>query len=35
VGAVIVMEDLTNIRFRAQAGKAQRARLHGWSFAQL
>jgi len=34
-GAVIVMEDLTNIRFRAQASKAQRGRLHGWSFAQV
>ncbi len=34
-GATIVFEDLTNIRGRAKARKAQRRRLHGWSFAQF
>ena len=31
----IAVEDLTHIRKRIQARKAQRSRLHGWSFAQL
>jgi IS605 OrfB family transposase len=31
----IVMEDLTHIRDRIQAGKRMRARLHGWAFRQL
>ncbi|NCJ07625.1 IS200/IS605 family element transposase accessory protein TnpB, partial [Synechococcales cyanobacterium C] len=34
-GATLVFEDLTNIRGRAKMRKAQRRRLHGWSFAQL
>jgi IS605 OrfB family transposase len=34
-GATLVFEDLTNIRGRAKARKAQRRRLHGWSFAQF
>ena len=31
----IVLEDLTNIRKRIQAGKKLRSRLHRWPFAQL
>lgn len=31
----IAVEDLTHIRKRVKARKAQRSRLHGWSFAQL
>lgn len=31
----IAIEDLTHIRKRVKARKAQRNRLHGWSFAQL
>jgi IS605 OrfB family transposase len=31
----IVMEDLTHIRDRIQAGKRMRARLHRWAFRQL
>lgn len=34
-GATLVFEELTNIRRRAKMRKAQRRRLHGWSFAQL
>ncbi len=34
-GATLVFEDLTNIRARAKMRKAQRRRLHGWSFAQF
>ena len=34
-GATIAFEDLTNIRGRAKMRKAQRRRLHGWSFAQF
>ncbi len=34
-GATLVFEDLTNIRGRAKIRKAQRRRLHGWSFAQF
>lgn len=34
-GATIAFEDLTNIRGRAKVRKAQRCRLHGWSFAQF
>jgi IS605 OrfB family transposase len=34
-GATIAFEDLTNIRGRAKMKKAQRRRLHGWSFAQF
>ncbi|MBW4618383.1 MAG: transposase [Cyanosarcina radialis HA8281-LM2] len=34
-GAILVFEDLTNIRGRAKIRKAQRRRLHGWSFAQF
>lgn len=34
-GATLVFEDLTNIRGRARMRKAQRRRLHGWSFAQF
>ena len=34
-GATIAFEDLTNIRGRAKARKAQRRRLHSWSFAQF
>lgn len=34
-GATLVFEDLTNIRGRAKARKAQRRRLHSWSFAQF
>ncbi len=34
-GAILVFEDLTNIRGRAKIKKAQRRRLHGWSFAQF
>ncbi|HEY9652511.1 MAG TPA: transposase [Coleofasciculaceae cyanobacterium] len=34
-GATLVFEDLTNIRGRAKARKAQRRQLHGWSFAQF
>ena len=34
-GATLVFEDLTNIRGRAKMKKAQRRRLHGWSFAQF
>jgi IS605 OrfB family transposase len=34
-GATLVFEDLTNIRGRAKTRKAQRRRLHGWSFAQF
>jgi IS605 OrfB family transposase len=34
-GATLVFEDLTNIRGRAKMRKAQRRRLHGWSFAQF
>jgi IS605 OrfB family transposase len=31
----IAIEDLTHIRKRVKARKAQRSRLHGWSFGQL
>ena len=34
-GGTIAFEDLTNIRGRAKMKKAQRRRLHGWSFAQF
>lgn len=34
-GATLVFEDLTDIRGRVPSRKAQRRRLHGWSFAQL
>jgi len=34
-GATLVFEDLTNIRGRAKMRKAQRRRLHSWSFAQF
>lgn len=34
-GATIAFEDLTHIRGRAKMRKAQRRRLHGWSFAQF
>jgi IS605 OrfB family transposase len=34
-GATLVFEDLTNIRGRAKMRKAQRRRLHGWSFTQF
>lgn len=34
-GATLVFEDLIDIRGRAKARKAQKRRLHGWSFAQL
>lgn len=34
-GATLVFEDLTNIRGRAKMRKAQRRRLHGWSFHQF
>jgi IS605 OrfB family transposase len=34
-GATLVFEDLTNIRGRAKMRKAQRRRLHAWSFAQF
>ncbi|NJO43037.1 MAG: IS200/IS605 family element transposase accessory protein TnpB [Cyanobacteria bacterium CRU_2_1] len=34
-GATLVFEDLTNIRGRAKMRKAQRRRLHGWSFNQF
>lgn len=34
-GATLVFEDLTHIRGRAKVRKAQRRRLHGWSFAQF
>ena len=34
-GATIAFEDLTNIRGRAKMKKAQRRRMHGWSFAQF
>lgn len=34
-GATIAFEDLTNIRGRVKVKKAQRRRLHGWSFAQF
>jgi IS605 OrfB family transposase len=33
--ATLVFEDLTNIRGRAKMRKAQRRRLHGWSFYQF
>lgn len=33
--STIVMEDLTNIRQRIQAGKRMRSRLHRWAWAQL
>jgi len=32
---IIVMEDLTHIRARIQAGKKVRSRLHRWAFKQL
>lgn len=35
VGSTIAMEDLTDIRKRVKVRKAQRRRVHGWSFAQL
>jgi IS605 OrfB family transposase len=31
----IAIEDLTHIRSRVKATRAQRSRLHGWSFSQL
>jgi len=34
-GATLVFEDLTSIRGRAKMRKAQRRRLHGWSFFQF
>jgi putative transposase len=34
-GATLAFEDLTNIRGRAKRRKAQRRRLHGWSFHQF
>jgi len=34
-GATLAFEELTNIRGRAKVRKAQRRRLHGWSFAQF
>jgi putative transposase len=34
-GDTLVFEDLTDIRARAQVRRAQRRRLHGWSFHQL
>ncbi|MBD2309288.1 IS200/IS605 family element transposase accessory protein TnpB [Chroococcidiopsis sp. FACHB-1243] len=34
-GATLAFEDLTNIRGRAKVRKAQRRRLHSWSFAQF
>lgn len=34
-GTTIAFEDLTHIRGRVKAKKAQRRRLHGWSFAQF
>jgi putative transposase len=34
-GAIIVFEDLTNIRGSAKKRKAQRRRFHGWSFKQF
>jgi IS605 OrfB family transposase len=34
-GATLVFADLTNIRGRAKMRKAQRRRLHGWSFHQF
>ncbi len=34
-GATLVFEDLTKIRGRPKTRKAQRGRLHGWSFAQF
>ena len=34
-GAILVFEDLTNIRRRVKMRKAGRRRLHGWSFAQF
>jgi len=34
-GSTLVFEDLTDIRGRAKVRKAQRRRLHGWSFAQF
>lgn len=33
--SAIAVEDLTHIRKRVKARKAQRNRLHGWAFAQL
>jgi IS605 OrfB family transposase len=33
--SAIAIEDLTHIRQRVEARRAQRSRLHGWSFAQL
>jgi putative transposase len=33
--SAIAIEDLTHIRRRIKARKAQRSRLHGWAFAQL
>lgn len=33
--SAIAIEDLTHVRKRVKARKAQRTRLHGWSFAQL
>ncbi|MEZ0367813.1 MAG: RNA-guided endonuclease InsQ/TnpB family protein [Candidatus Sericytochromatia bacterium] len=34
-GGTLVFEDLTHIRGRVKARRAQRRRLHSWSFAQL
>jgi IS605 OrfB family transposase len=34
-GATLVFEDLTNICGRVKMRKAQRRKLHGWSFAQF
>ena len=34
-GSVIVMENLTDIRERARARRAQRREMHNWSFGQL
>jgi IS605 OrfB family transposase len=34
-GETLVFEDLTDIRGRVKARRAQRRRLHSWSFAQL
>jgi IS605 OrfB family transposase len=33
--STIAVEDLTHIRKRVKARRAQRYRLHGWSFGQL
>lgn len=34
-GGTLALEDLTDLRKRVKQRKAQRRRLHGWSFAQL